>query len=283
MHPLENIKIYKFRFNFLVVKPMILPRFPGATIKEILGEALKNTDKELFNLLFSPYKKTNNTLKPYALQMPANIPLAYMPDDIFSFDMIITGNAIEKFNNFEPFEYIKNIDIGEHKGKMYFVNAQNIISDDKILNITNFKEAEAFVFTHKKIKTDIFLLRFISPVNIDGINIIKQINFSKIINNLNKRIIGFNNYFQEENAFNTELYEQAKKIKTIENKLIRYDIKQCKTNNNFNTVYKPVFIGIMAFVGNPAPFVPLLQIGEQINIGRDTTSAFGQFKTEYIT
>ncbi len=261
----------------MVEKLIISPPFVATAIRGILGYVLKNNNKTAFDILFA--KSENGAkLKPYSIAVAEKQQLAYMPKDNFYFDITFFGDIIKKIN-LKTFIDFENYPIGKQNGKMKFVKAESITANSitTIFKLSSAKKFDSGKVIDKNIKDKTRLtIKFISPVCIQKVNSPQNITFSNIIKRIYERLLNLNLIDGE--TFISPNFTETENIICTQSNFIRYDVKHHSRIRKQFIYYKPAFIGSAEYYGYFEPFIKLLEIGEQIQIGRGTTSGLGKFR-----
>lgn len=273
---MANIEIYKIRLQYIVVKLIKLPRFCAPAIRGVFGYALKESNRDAFDNLFAK-SESGAKQKSYVINS-LETKFVYLPGDKFYFDIILFGDVIndipiQAFINFENYE------IGQQKGKLKFDKAFSV-NPDSLKQIHHVSEAESYKFNFNKTVTDNVRLKFHAPFCIKKIDKPEAVNFENIIKRIYERIIGLG-LWDTSSPEETD-FVKARKIITKQSNFISYNVKHYSKQRRMYIYYRPAFIGSIEFYGDIKAFAELLQIGEQIHIGRGTSSGLGGFEIEYL-
>lgn len=127
-------------------------------------------------------------------------------------------------------------------------------------------------------------MRFNSPTRV----IMKQklqreLNFEQIIQSILTRItLVFHAYGGVKIDFDEErLLQKAQEVETIEKEWQFVDFKRYSITYN-RKLGLPAIEGYARFKGDITPFTPLLEIGQVLQIGKNTTHGFGNYQLYYV-
>src|SRR5699024_2431269 len=127
------------------------------------------------------------------------------------------------------------------------------------------------------------LLRFISPTRIlVNRRLVKNLQFEHIIRSILTRVkLLLHAYSGVVLEWNEEaILKEARQIKTVEEDWQFIDFKRYSYTYNRKLRF-PSIMGYTGYDGNITPFTPLLEIGQLIQIGKNTTHGFGHYEIYY--
>ncbi len=265
--------LYKIRFYYSVQKTMKVPFFIGPAIRGILGYALKESHPETFGLFFSKSEEGGG-LKPYAIAVGPNPNTVFFPGDTFFFDLFLFGGQrgkidLDIFKKFEHYTLIKNTK------PLKYVKAVSVFGTGS-RDITSLEDAVPYNFPRSGFDSEKLEVRFVSPVCIKKIESPKDLSFERFSRLLYERLSGLFPEFSS-NELRPDL-SAALDVRLSSENLIRNNVKHYSDIRKSFVFYKPAFIGSLVFEGDFRAFSDILKIGEQIGIGRGTTSGLGRFK-----
>ncbi|GEM_PF-1862471 len=304
-----NLNYVNLDFNLKFKGPAKFPPYKGTTIRGALGMGFKNTvclykkrscaecpfkEKCSFAYNFeTPVTKNAPVLKKY---QNAPHPFIIIPDsekkqefyagDNFAFTIRLFEKGILFYAYYiEAFRHIEKNGIGikENRGK-FVLTEVNLCNKPIFRNgdflIENFSEC---VFKPKLLRRPIknLTLEFITPAKIiENGKVTLKPTFRTIIKSLLWRYSLIKFWHSDHEPFSSfykELIHKSEQV-TISNLSIEpVRIKRFSTRKK---VYMELlgFMGVITFAGELSEFIPLLQIGEIINIGHNTSFGFGRFK-----
>ncbi|MCD6205780.1 MAG: CRISPR system precrRNA processing endoribonuclease RAMP protein Cas6 [Candidatus Marinimicrobia bacterium] len=308
------IDVLKLTFNLKCLDDIALPRFAPATIRGAFGIRLKRTactqmrhggickscllkNACIYSYIFENHFQVEGRPldiaeppHPYLLMVQLNQkPVIYPKGSNIQWHLNLFGSRISEILPYIVLtaERMGNAGLGRDRGKFF------------IDNIIAFQNNDAIVIYHhvnKNLKMPLPIqrldingahdtaekirLRFNTPTRIQhGGNILHEISFKDIIVNIFRRYSLLVKYYQKNSPkieVDQDLLNEASKIQTIESNFewkvyARYSARQKR---------KMVLGGItgeLLVAGELGPFIPLLDIGRLINIGKNTSFGFGNF------
>jgi len=312
------IDILKLILNLKCQDDIFLPRFASTTIRGAFGTRLKRTactqyrsggvcqDCLLKNVCIYSYIFENhfnidgNSLDiaepphPFILMAPFNkTPVLYPKGSSLQWNLNVFGSRI---NEIIPYiiltaEKMGSAGLGRDRGKFLIDNIIALANNDA--HVVYHNANKTLKLPLPTIKLDInavvcdqvkkVRLRFLTPVRIkrQG-DYIKEANFYDIIVNIYRRYSLIVKYYQQDQPdvkVNKTLLEKAKEIKIIESDL-RWKAYSRYSGRQKRRMALGGFIGEMVVTGDLSQFLPLINIGTLINVGKSTSFGFGNM--EYI-
>lgn len=246
-------------------------------------------------------KKYTMAPHPFVMVLPDESPGTVAANDNFSFGLTLIGHAINYvdkyiecvdrmgkigFGAFEPKGrfILKNVTSANYCGRKKFVYKEGVEADSLKPYMINFSrdvlgKAGSFISKEGRGRLKV---SFKTPVRIQfEENIARNIDFHMIIRSLLRRVFHLN-YFHIDGEkadidFN-HLIEAAGAIKTIANNLkpfmvTRYSNRQKRSHDFRGVTGEAVYEG-----DNLEMFIPLLKLGEFINVGKTTAFGMGRYE-----
>lgn len=314
MIDLPNIYLTKYFVYFQTTEDMELPEFKGSMFRGAFGHNFKdavclnkNFDCEAcflknncsyYNIFETPNKEPENPyifgvkkgFHPYLLIPPYDNSSSFKKGMILKLELSIFG----KYSNLLPFfifTFIKMGDtgIGFKRNKFNLIKVTQIDQDSNEFEIFNtidnsLKTSDIILDTKKIVRiienVESIKLEFLTPVRLQKNGVVfvdkEKFQISDIINSILKRY-----YFIASQFCNSDIPEykniDLSDITLAENNLYfkylqRYSNRQ-KSKQNYGG-----FLGNIKLKGNLGKILPLLQIGEYLNVGKNTSFGLGKFK-----
>lgn len=305
----------RYRFKLVLEEDIMVPVYKGFMLRGVLGSYLKQiTCPELkskcdlcaiqhscpywylFEIKPSQIQPDSNKYldypRPYIIHPPLTPINIFKKGEDFCFDIILIGKA----NNYligiiSALEYLEQQGLRGDKGKFHIEAIesvglsgkkstiyQNGVLKDNIIRI-NYHD-----FTN--LSQDLFTITlfFETPLRIKVNN--KLMNFAPsfdlLINSLFKRTMLLNYMFcsGEYIEDTAQLLEEAHTIYIYDKnvywqELERYSARQA------TEMHQGGMIGSITYHGNLTDYLPILQLGELINVGKSVTSGLGKYSLYY--
>ena len=228
---------------------------------------------------------------PFIIEPENDKKTIYEQGDNFSFDLILIGRAIEYLPYFiYSFKILGNLGIGKGRGK-YFL--KEVFSMDNNSNPKLIYDGEHQVLTNKyyvltgedllndyELNNETISLNFITPTRIKyDRKLIDNLEFHVLIRNLLRRLslIIYRHCDYELNIDYKNLIEESKNVEIFDSNLRWYDLE--RYSNRQNTRMKMGgFIGKITYKGDLTPYIPLIEIGEHIHVGKGVSFGLGKYE-----
>ncbi len=318
---LEKLNIYKLRFSVKCIEDIELPRFSGSTIRGAFGVMLKKNvcvqrkwrhscencmikSSCVYSYIFETknldYNDKNIKLKspphPFVLSIDFNDkPVTYPKNAIIEWDFTFFGNHIMENLPYIIFTFEKmgETGIGKTRGRYKIVNIiletardSKIIYDQKTRKLDRKITPYSLEMNNQDQKANFVTIDMVSPFKIKNKG--KDNNnpeFSEIITNILRRYDVLLNYHQPDQYESIDYQQVINKSKTVkikENDTVlkiykRFSGRQKKWISHYG------IIGNITYEGDIQDFIPLLEIGSLINIGKSTSFGFGKYKYKTLT
>lgn len=309
------IDILKLTLNLKCLDNILLPRFAPATIRGAFGIKLKRVacvqmrhggncqacllkNTCIYSYIFEPHHQVEGKSldiaeppHPYVLMAQFNqTSVIYPKGSTIQWFLNLFGSRI---NELLPYiiltaEYMGQAGLGRDRGKFAI---DNIIGFDKSdaeiiyqqstgklklpLPIVNYDISANCESSASRVR-----IRFNTPVRIQRDGKFKvDLSFYDIVINIFRRYSLLVKYYQTncpDIRVDKDLLEKSNSVQIVESNLkwksySRYSARQKRR------MILGGFVGDMVVTGNLGPFIPLLNIGELINVGKNTSFGFGNF------
>ncbi|HBE44115.1 MAG TPA: CRISPR-associated protein Cas6 [Deltaproteobacteria bacterium] len=309
-----NLTYQKFLFSIEAQDALSLPYYKGSTFRGGFGNAFrrvvcalkKKECKEcmlasrcIYAYIFetSPHEDANlmNMNKyekiphPFIIEPPEETHRTYKPGDSLSFNLVLIGRATDYLPYFIfTFEELGKIGIGRGRGKYRLTKVETgkkelvYSSDDKTVRAATPEELyiqETFDFSGRLEKT--IKIKFLTPARISyQRSLTADLKFHILIRNLLRRL-NLLHYFHCEKTIpawdHKELIKEAEKISTETGSFRWLDWERYSSRQNVKMKMGGI-TGEITYKGNMEPFMPILEAGEIVHIGKGTSFGLGRYE-----
>mgnify|MGYP001186285328 CR=1 FL=1 len=297
-----DLKVLKLRAVFRAEENGELPAFLGSTIRGVLGHAMRNSvcispntrchlcqfaDDCEYTAHFATAGNIAGSVNPFVLFVPVRNKTEWKRGDLLTFDITIFGKPTMAADF-----YIRGILMMGNYGwgvrRMKFSPVQIINVYDKSLIWSDgqvwTENFQPFFLEIEGRETNSVLLRFNSPTRVvRSQKLQRKLSFDQVIESVLTRIHLLMHAYEgivlelDEEA----LLEAAKSIRTVEEAWQFVDFKRYSKTYN-RKLGLPSIEGFVRFEGDITPFTPLLELGEIVQIGKNTTHGFGNYDLFYV-
>jgi len=313
---MKNFKLVVLRYHIKVLDKLILPEFPGSTLRGGFGNAFRQitcTQKKTdchkcllitscpFGYIFSTEPERNTARlknimdipRPYVIRPCNNTGGEHSEGEHIDFEQVIIGKAIDFLPYFiVAFKELGEIGLGSGKGRYELKNAYITKPKNNYTEIYNIDRgaisySEDIITLWQDIigsqykKPREVEINFITPLRLEVENVLLEWapEFDELILNLVRRT---NNmaYFHCDIIDELNFAEIKEKSYNID--IVDSDIKVVNWSRYSERQDKRIplkgIIGSVVYKGEIKPFLPLLRLGEYINIGKNTTMGMGRIE-----
>jgi hypothetical protein len=297
------------RIHFTAREPITFPSFPGAAFRSAFGAALRRTcctmrdqgcqdcmlnTSCVYAMIFEtravhvqfPGYQLSDFPRPFVMtpQFPCASPLK--KNDPFYCDLILMGRAIEYLPYFVyAFETIGKSGIGQNRGK-YWISHINDRTDETIIFDGPSRQFTGTPQTRNmsEIRADTFdqplKLTFVTPTRIKDQNCLTHaLTFELLIKNLLRRLRLLAQTTATEWTLDySNILDQAKQVQTVHSNLYWYDWQRYSVRQR-RSMKLGGFMGEISFEGDLATFLPFIEIGQYIHVGKACTFGLGKYMT----
>ncbi len=277
-----------------------LPPFKGSLLRGALGHALKRLSPQVYTYFFetpippalTPFH-LDQAPHPFILEPPLDEKTDYAPDDVFSFHLILLGNAISYLPylivaldgagrsglgtergrfNLERMESVPHSDAKE--GKPVLIGKEFI--DEPEIKTKADMEAEA----EKWEGQEWLRLVFLTPVRLQRHGkLTDRLDPETLMRNLLRRYSLLSQLHcgeRLEEDFKGLVQEAKRSLKVVEHQLVWRDYQRYSQRQR-QTLKLGGVIGTLTLFGELSPYRFFLKAGEYLHIGKQTTFGLGKY------
>src|SRR5690625_2897083 len=298
---LENLKAIKLRAVFQAEENGELPPYLGSMVPGILGHAMRNivciapnvrchlcefaTNCNSANFFNSPGTLAGS-VKPYVIHVPIRDKVNWRKGELLPFEITFFGNTTTAADYYVAgLLEMGNYGWGAKRLKFSLQQITNVFDDTLVWSNgkTWVHHLQAFSLHTEGRLTNSVLLQFNSPTRIlVKRKLLNHLNFEHVVGSIMTRIKlllhAYEGVVLEWNE--AAMLEEAKEIKTVEEQWQYVDFKRYSRTYN-RKLSLPSITGYVRYEGDITSFTPLLEIGELIQIGKNTTHGFGNYNLYY--
>ena len=315
---LQNFRFARYRLTYTVKEPLKMPSYKGNIFRGRFGYLLRHiacigeagqcekkcqyTDRCVYSKCFeTPVPKDSPMLRgqpfaphPFILQPPRTSKKEYAPDDTFTCNITLIGEAIDLL----PWIVLTFHDMGRrriglrgargqcqldtveslpaHQNQspqtIYTAETEMLTDDGIILNLDD-------VMCNRPDITDTMELEFITPtsIKVDG-KWTNDLTFEHLIRNLLRRI-RFLSYFHCGEDLDVDAHALIDTARAITHESRFHWLKSNRYSYRAeSSIPMDGFIGKVRYSGELEPFLPFIYLGEYLHIGHHTAFGFGQYR-----
>ncbi len=307
-----QIPYQKFTLIIKAVDELHLPYYKGSTFRGGFGNmfrrivcALKRQDcsdcmlksRCIYAYVFETPPPENASIMnmhkyekiphPFVIEPPEGNNKRYEPESILSFNLILIGRAVDYLPYFiYTFDELGKSGIGKGKGRyrLQEVRIKNgglvYSGNDGLIRQSGSSFIEISDFTPSE-KIDNITLSFITPLRIKyNRDLVVKPEFHILLRNLLRRL-GLLYYFhcgnQEPSWNHREIIEHAQNISITSSTLRWLDWERYSSRQNTRMRLGGV-VGEITYTGNIEPFTQLLEAGEILHAGKNTSFGLGRYE-----
>lgn len=298
----EFLKIITLRATYECQEGGRLPSYLGSTVRGVLGHCIrefccdcpsekcylcKKKDNCLYVQCFSNTGGEAGAVNPYTLYVHGEGKEKWKEGDICTFDLTLFGEGAER-----AYIYLDALQAAEEKGwgaaRLSFRLKQVVdINEGKIIYAggkiwTRNLSAKPLQITGR----DAFYasLFFDTPLRVvSGKRLFDKLPFEVLVQFLMRRISLLTTAYTD---FRLEwdenkLLEQAKKVKTLNEYWREIPFSRYSMNQKEGKIELPSKTGWILYEGDLSIFIPILEVGKYIRIGKGATIGFGHYEISY--
>lgn len=309
------IEILKLTFNLRCLDGISLPRFAPATIRGAFGTRLKQAactqmrqggicktcmlkNVCIYSYIFENYFQTEGKNMdmaepphPYLLMAQFNqTPVTYPKGSSIQWQMNLFGNRIPEVLPYIVLtaERMGQAGLGRDRGKFHIDSIIGINNDDATIiyhhSTKNLKMPlpvmNCDISNNPNAVAEKIRIGFLTPLRLQRKGeFVEDISFDDIVVNILRRYSLLVKYYQPnspEVKIDKQSLEKAAKIKTIESNLTWQSYSRYSARQKRHMVFGGL-VGETVVAGDLGQYIPLLNIGRLINIGKNTSFGFGNY------
>ncbi|MFW6270157.1 MAG: CRISPR system precrRNA processing endoribonuclease RAMP protein Cas6 [Bacillota bacterium] len=308
-----NLDYLKLNIIIQLQEDMVLPRFPAITVRGGFGNVLKKLfcSEERDDCINCPHVKSciftyifktaisgqaevrNNSqlvAPPYIINVPyTKNKKKYKKGELLELELTILGKAIDYLSYFVyAFEELGKEGLGQERSAykiLYISNSEDIIYKNGELQ----KEIEADTYVKDleipDIRTDNIILDFTTPFRIekDGKLLRRNFSFELILRNILRRLDSIT-YFYLGYKLELDFHSWIKKARNVKQEgenLNFYDNIRYSRHSK-RKIWMGGYTGTLEFSGNITPFIPFLQLGSIVHIGKKCVFGMGGYSLKLL-
>lgn len=302
----------KYALTLSAVDRIVLPPYKGSTFRGGFGHAFKKVvctirdrtcdecllrSRCIYSYVFeTPPPEDSQMLRkyekaphPFVIEPPLETKTHYNPGDVLTFSLVLIGKAVDYLPYFiYTFEELGKMGIGKGKGRYELLNAscegkQIYNSVDRQLKPTPpcspsflLKRGPGGVASDSQLLT----LNFITPTRIVfNEDLVVEPEFHHIIRSLLRRLSSLS-YFHYGERLDLDfkgLIERAQSIKVKERNTEWHDWERYSARQDVR-MKMGGFVGKVSFEGDLGEFLPFIELGEVLHVGKGTSFGLGKYE-----
>ena len=253
---MNKLKLCKHKFTLRFTADTILPPFVGNTIRGAFGQSLCDNFPDVCEQVFK-IGDTESVPNPFVVSMPYPGKGGYRTGDTLDFAITLFGAACV----YES-EILSAVRL-MCRGKL---SSSEIINSEQVY-IREWSDDGAETIPY----ADALTVRFLTPTEILSSKVpVAELDFKKYIDSLFGRIAGVIDRYTEDKF--TIPYRFVANIPFVK---AEYRLKPIR----FKTSGQPIngFVGSIRYFGDITRYLPYIDLGSQIHIGKKTTRSCGEY------
>lgn len=312
-----KIPYQRYHFKIQAIEPLSLPYYKGSTFRGGFGNvfkrivcALKKQDcktcllytKCIYAYVFetSPCVLASNESQimnmhkyekiphPFIIEPPLDKSKTCDPGKVLNFSLILIGKAIDYLPYFiYTFDELGKSGIGKGRGKFKMLDIKSdnqttvYSAESKTITNTDYTYINIpFAFEPASMSDDL-TIRFITPLRIKyNRDLVVKPEFHILIRNLMRRL-GLLYYFHcgnESPAWDHKAIISHSEIIEIKSSSLFWHDWERYSHRQDARMKLGGLIGETTYHGNISPFIPFLQAGEILHIGKNTSFGLGKYE-----
>lgn len=298
---LSDFNIIKLRATFRAEEKGLLPVYLGSMIRGILSQSMRHLvciapkvqchmcdhapDCD-YATFYNPPGGLAGSVKPYVIHVPTRDKEQWTKGDLLSFDITFFGHTTSAAEYYVAgILAMEKYGWGANRLKFSLQEIVNVYDQTLVWSGGDIwvHHLESFSIQEEGRLTNSVFLRFNSPTRIFvKSRLLKALNFEHIIRSIMIRInLLLHAYEGVVLEWNEEaMLAEARQIRTVEEDWQFVDFKRYSRTYN-RKLSLPSITGYARYEGDISSFTPLLEIGELIQIGKNTTHGFGNYNLYY--
>ena len=253
---MNSLKLLKLSFVLSFQDERVLPPFVGNTIRGALGKALNDNFPAVYDAVFK-VKGGESVPNPFVISTPYPGRGSYSYGESLTFNVTLFGSACKYAENIAAAAELMG------KGKL----AGAMLTQSTIEYYQEWSDAGADAAP----PCDRLTLNFITPTELlSSKDPVYEPEFGQLMDRLFGRISTIFDYYGDRELVIPYSLIGKKPFVRAE-----YDIKKVQINSN----QQPIdgFIGTIRYFGDVTRYLPYIDLGSQVHLGKKTTRSCGEF------
>jgi CRISPR-associated endoribonuclease Cas6 len=227
---------------------------------------------------------------PFVIEPPPERKRGYEPGEEIGFGLVLVGRAIDYLPYFiYAFDELGKSGIGKGRGKFELkavTSRGKTIYSSETKMLSEFGKAslplDVGPFNSDEGPSSALTLNFLTPTRIayDG-RLTLEVGFHIIVRSLLRRISLLSYFHCDNNGPPAPdfkgIIEKAKAVKTVDKKLRWHDWERYSGRQE-RRINMGGFLGEISFEGDLRPFMPLIEAGEVLHVGKGTVFGLGRYE-----
>jgi hypothetical protein len=256
---MNTLALTKLHFTLTFTRETRLPQFVGNTIRGALGQALHDDHQEVYDAVFK-VADDGSVPNPFAVSAPYPSQGGYAAGETLGFSVTLFGTACGHAD--EMIEAAESM----CKGKL----ATARLADAECVYSREWSDAYAETIPY----CDTLTLDFASPtVLLSSREAVYEPDFPAFIDSLFGRISAvIDNHGENEFVLPYSLIARKPLVRAT------HDIKRVHINSNNHPI--DGFVGRISYHGDVTRYLPYIDLGGQLHLGKKTTRSCGEYTFE---
>lgn len=269
------LAIAEFRFSLSALETLVVPaRNKGNMLRGALGTALQEAGGDAYSALFAPapppdapaLSNYESIPRPFVIRPPLDDKTRYERGETLSFRLVLVGRAIESRHVFQDaFGVIAARGIGLNRARCELRSVTLV--DSRNSAAANFRTVA---------------LRFLTPtLLVFDQQPVRQLEFHHLLRRLRDRLNALATFYGDGPlAMDFRgLADRAQQIRCVDQTL-KWASESRRSSRTGQRHALEGFTGVATFTGELAEFLPLLDAGARVHVGKHCTWGHGWFEVE---
>jgi len=309
-----ELKLSSIVLELRAIDQISLPPYKGSALRGGFGHAFKRVvcavkDKEcqacllrekcIYSYTFETPPPSDTKIMrtykaaphPFVIEPPPERKRDYKPGEIIRFGLVLIGRAVDYLPYFIfAFHELGNMGIGKGRGKYELAAAYSakdtgdpiyLAETRKLKPITPQSFSVALSMNGRAPSSTKLTLEFLTPSRLvfDG-HFVFDLEFHMFIRQLLRRLSLLSYFHCGADLSNVDfkgIIERAEAVKVSKRKLRWYDWERYSMRQD-TRMKMGGFVGEVEFEGDIRPFLPLIQAGEALHVGKGTSFGLGKYE-----
>lgn len=312
-----NIATASFDFRLRALEPLILPSYKGSTLRGGFGHAFRRIvcaignkvcpecilrERCVYAYVFetSPPRGTKIMRKytsaphPFVIEPPTDRRRGYKPEDLLTFRLTLIGKAVDYLPYFiYAFDELGKIGIGKGKAKY---ELRDVTCDGTVIYDSTSRTLGSFASEPLSIDFPLYVLNessavaltqpeqisisFLTPTRIlfNG-HLTLDLEFHVFVRNLLRRLALLSYFHCDGDPAGMDFKGAIEKAKEVHVKVrnLRWFDWERYSGRQDTRMKLGGFVGTITFEGLIGPFLPIIQAGEILHVGKGTAFGLGKY------